>query len=281
MARSNVIEFARSFQESFQRAQQIDLQRQREERFDRQLTANADFQQSQLNLQRQRQDLAERQFERGPKPAGLRAIQTGDVTSVFDPTTGQISPTAFPSARVAGDTGSALPGRFGVAAQLKETGITGTALTAATENIPLDLNQEEAEGFLLGSEAAPFFQQEHPLTFGLGKGFRARIGRPNVSKEEVAPEFKKFLQNTNFATATPEQQTGILRAFEESLGVGFEDGDTAVPKDEVDFDLQSPFFQSIIRREGNPIGKIIERGGKQFKVTGHDKDGEPLVDEVK
>ena len=53
MARSNVIEFARSFQESFQRQQQIELQRQREERFDRQLTANADFQQSQANIQQQ------------------------------------------------------------------------------------------------------------------------------------------------------------------------------------------------------------------------------------
>ncbi len=282
MARDNIISFARSFQESFQRQQQIEIQRQREERFDRQLTANADFQQSQLNLQRQRLDLQERQFERGPS-GSFGAVQLGGQTGVINRRTGDITETAFPSARVAGDTGGALPGRFGVAAQLKESGITGTALTQATQNIPLDLNQEEAEGFLLGSDESvlPFFKQD--LLFGKGTGgggFGRRIG-PNLPKELLAPAFKKFLQETNFATKTPDQQTGILRAFDESLGVSETDGETAVSRDEIDFDLQSEFFQSIIKREGNPIGKIIERGGKQFKVTGHDKDGEPLVDEVK
>ncbi len=280
MARSNIIQFARSFQESFQRQQQIELQRQREERFDRQLIANADFQQSQLNLQRQRLDLQERQFERGPS-GSFGAVQLGPQTGVINRRTGDITETGFPSAKVAGDTGGALPGRFGVAAQLKETGITGTALTEATRNIPLDLNRGEAEGFLLGSDESvlPFFEQ---TVFGFGKMKFAGIkGIFNVNRQEVTSSFKDFLRDTNFATKTPDQQTGILRAFEESLGQNITDGPSAVPRDEIDFDLQSPFFQAIIKREGNPIGKIIERGDKQFKVVGHDKDGEPLVDEVK
>lgn len=37
-------------------------------------------------------------------PPSLRAIPTGEVTSVFDPTTGQISPTEFPSPRVPSTT---------------------------------------------------------------------------------------------------------------------------------------------------------------------------------
>ncbi len=279
MARRNIIEFARSFQESFQRQQQIELQRQREERFDRQLVANADFQQSQLNLQRQRLDLQERQFERGPKPAGLRAIQTGATTSVFDPATGDISPTAFPSARVAGDT-TTLPGKFALAAKLKQSGLTGTTINQLTQNIPSDLNEESAEAFLRASDESvlPFFEQ---TIFGFGKTkFGAQPFVKNVSQKEAEGPFRKFLQDTNFASATPDQQEGILRAFDESLGLDFGDS-RAVPRDEIDFDLQSEFFQAIIKREGNPIGKIIERGGKQFKVTGHDKDGEPLVDEVK
>lgn len=245
MARSNVIEFARSFQESFQRQQAIELQKQREERFDRQLVANADFQQSQLNLQKQRADLAERQFERGPA-GSFGAVQLGEKTGVMDRLTGEITETEFPSARVAGDTGSTLPGRFGVAAQLKESGFTGTALTEATQNIPLDLNQEEAEGFLLGSEAAPVFEQG---LLGFGKSFGKKPGFFNVPKEDVAPEFREFLQKTNFATATSDQRVGILRAFDESLGAGFEDGPNVVAKDQVEFDLESPFFQKIIKEQ--------------------------------
>lgn len=282
MARSNIIEFARGFQESFQRQQQIELQKQRTERFDRQLIANADFQQANLNIRKQQLDLQERQFERGPQ-GSFGAVQLGSQTGVINRRTGAITETGFPSARVAGDTGGALPGRFGVAAQLKEAGITGTALTEATQNIPLDLNREEAEGFLLGSEATPFFEQG--FLFGFGKSFGRRRG-PNVRKEDVGPKFEEFLRKTNFGTATQDQQTGILRAFDESLGQEFKDvpGETEpniVAKSEVEFDLQSEFFQAIIKKEGNPIGKIIERGGKQFRVTGHDKDGEPLVDEVK
>lgn len=244
MARSNIIEFARSFQESLQRQQAIELQRQREERFDRQLIANADFQQANLNIRKQQLDLQERQFERGPQ-GSFGAVQLGSQTGVINRRTGAITETAFPSARVAGDTGGALPGRFGVAAQLKESGITGTALTAATQNIPLDLNQEEAEGFLLGSEAAPVFEQS---LLGFGKKFARKIG-PNVSKEDVAPKFREFLQKTNFATATSDQRVGILRAFDESLGVGFDDGPNVVAKDQVEFDLESPFFQKIVKEQ--------------------------------
>ncbi len=281
MARDNIISFARSFQESFQRQQQIEIQRQREERFDRQLIANADFQQSQLNLQRQRFELEQQRFERGPKPAGLRAIQTGQTTSIFDPSTGKITETAFPSARVAGDT-TTLPGKFALAAKLKQSGLTGTVINQLTQNIPSDLNEESAEAFLRASDESvlPFFEQ---TTFGFGKTkFGAQPFVKNVSQKEAEGLFREFLQETNFASATPDQQEGIIRAFDESLGVSEEEGGrTAVPRDEIDFDLQSPFFQAIIKREGNPIGKIIERGSKQFKVIGHDKDGEPLVDEVK
>ena len=278
MARSNIIQFARSFQESFQRQQQIEIQRQREERFGRQLTANADFQQSQLNLQRQRLDLQERQFERGPS-GSFGAVQLGGQTGVINRRTGDITETAFPSARVAGDT-TTLPGKFALAAKLKQSGLTGTVINELTQNIPSDLNEESAEAFLRASDESilPFFEQ---TIFGFGKTKFAGIkGIFNVSQKEAEGPFRKFLQDTNFASATPNQQEGILRAFDESLGLDFGDS-RAVPRDEIDFDLQSPFFQAIIKREGNPIGKIIERGGKQFKVTGHDKDGEPLVDEVK
>ncbi len=249
MARSNIIEFARSFGESFQRQQAIELQRRREERFDRQLVANADFQQSQLNLQRQRLDLQEKQFERGPT-GSFGAVQLGGQTGVIDRQTGEITETAFPSARVAGDAGGALPGRFGVAAQLKESGITGTAITEATQNIPLDLNQEEAEGFLLGSDESvlPFFEQGF-LGFGKMK-FGAQKGFFNVNRQEVTGPFRDFLRDTNFATKTPDQQAGILRAFDESLGQDETDGKTAVPRDEVDFDLESDFFKDIIKAEG-------------------------------
>ncbi len=221
MARSNIIEFARSFQESFQRQQQLELQRQREERFDRQLTANAGFRQADLNIKRQQLDLQERQF------------------------------------------GGALPGRFGVAAQLKESGITGTALTAATQNIPLDLNQGEAEGFLLGSDESvlPFFEQGI-LGFGKMK-FGKQLGVFNVNKEEAALSFKKFLKDTNFAEKTLDQQTGILRAFEESLGISETDGRTAVSKAEVDFDLQSEFFQKIIAQEK---GVVEPKTQKDFEA---------------
>ena len=275
MARDNIISFARNFQESFQRQQQIELQRQREERFDRQLIANADFQQSQLNFQRQRLDLAERQFERGPS-GSFGAVQLGRQTGVINRRTGDITETAFPSARVAGDTGRALPGRFGVAAQLKETGLTGTALTQATQNIPLDLNQGEAEGFLLGSDESvlPFFEQGI-LGFGKMK-FGKQLGVFNVNRQEVTGPFKDFLRNTNFATKTTDQQTGILRAFEESLGVDItgDNAKTAVPRDEIDFDLQSPFFQSIIKaeraktQEGNPFQKALDEN----KITQNEFD---------
>ncbi len=277
MAR-NIINFARGFQESFQRAQQIKIQRQREERFDRQLTANADFQQSQLNLQRQRLDLAERQFERGPT-GSFGAVQLGGQTGIINRRTGDITETAFLSARVAGDV-TTLPGKFGLAAKLKQSGLTGTVINQLTKNIPSDLNEEAAESFLRANDESvlPFFQQ---TIFGFGKMKFAGIkGRFNVQQEDVAGPFRKFLQDTDFATGTPDQQEGILRAFDESLGVDIEGGGRAVPRDEVDFDLQSPFFQKIVKIEGNPLGKIIERGGKQFKVTGHDTDGEPLVDEV-
>ena len=100
MARSNVIEFARSFQESFQRAQQLDLQRQREERFDRQLIANADFQQSQANTQREQfaqrerrlsgqaevsADFRERQLKVSEGRFGLekKRFETGDFGKTF------------------------------------------------------------------------------------------------------------------------------------------------------------------------------------------------------
>ena len=285
MARDNIISFARSFQEAFQRQQQIEIQRQREERFDRQLTANADFQQSQLNLQRQAQDLRERQFERGPS-GSFGAVQLGGQTGVINRRTGEldvpIDPTtgaAFPSARVAGDT-TTLPGKFALAAKLKQSGLTGTVINELTQNIPSDLNEESAEAFLRASDESvlPFFEQ---TTFGFGKTkFGAQPFVKNVSQKEAEGPFRKFLQDNNFASATPDQQEGILRAFDESLGLDLGES-RAVPRDEIDFDLQSEFFQSIIKREGNPVGKIIERGGKQFKVTGHDKDGEPLVDEVK
>lgn len=251
MARSNIIEFARSFQASFQRQQALELQQQREERFGRQLTANAGFRQADLNLRREQLDLQERQFERGPQGSfgavqlggrtGIVNRQTGEVTVPTDPATG----TAFPSARVAGDTGSALPGKFALAAKLKESGLTGTAIGQLTQNIPADLNAEGAEGFLLGSEAAPTFEQS---LLGFGKSFARKKG-PNVKKEDVAPKFREFLQKTNFATATPDQRVGILRAFDESLGLGFEDGTNVVAKGQVEFDLESPFFQDIIKEQ--------------------------------
>lgn len=248
----------RAFIESFQRSKALDIQRQREERFERQVQINANFQQANLNIQRQRVDLEERRFERGGTPVNLRTIQTGATTSIFNPRTGEIEETAFPSAKVAGDTGRAIPGRFGVAAQLKESGITGTALTRATENIPLDLNAEEAEGFLLGSEAAPVFEQS---LLGFGKSFSRKKG-PNVKKEDVEGPFKEFLQKTNFATSTPDQQTGILRSFSESLGVGFEDGPSVVARDEVEFDLKSEFFQKIVEAEKTKPIKVRNAKGE-------------------
>lgn len=262
MANGNNFQIAnRAFQESFQRARALDLQRKREERFDRQLQINSQFQQSSLNLQRQRVDLERRRFE-SPSPLNLRTIQTGEKTSIFNPRTGQIQETAFPSAKVAGEgTGTALPGRFGVAARLKESGITGTALTEATENIPLDLNAEEAEGFLRGSDesALPFFKQS---IIGFGKGFQATPFKKNVLKEDVEGPLKKFLQDTNFATSTPDQQTGILRAFESSLGIDIEGGDRAVPREEVEFDLKSAFFQKIVEAEKTKPIKVRNAKGE-------------------
>ncbi len=278
MARSNVIEFARSFQESFQRQQQIEIQRQREERFNRQLIANADFQQSQLNLQRQRFGLEQQRFERGT-PTKFQAINTGDIKSIFDPVKGTITPTEAQSSRVAGDDTSGLPGKFTFGKSLKESGVTGREITERVSAIPPDLDAEAATAFDSARDFLPFFEQ---TTFGFGKTkFGAQPFVKNVSQKEIQGPFIKFLQDTQFAAKTENEQGAILRAFDNFLGVDETDGRTSVPRDEVDFDLQSEFFQSIIKREGNPIGKIIERGGKQFKVTGHDKDGEPLVDEVK
>ncbi len=258
--RGNIIEFGRSFQEAFQRQQQIEIQRQREERFDRQLTANAGFRQADLNIKRQQLDLQERQFERGPQ-GSFGAVQLGSQTGVINRRTGEISETAFPSARVAGDTGDTFsPGKFGIATQLKEAGLTGTAVTEAIQNIPIGFNREEAEGFLLGGDPSvvPFLRQESPLTFGLAKGFGAQPFTKNASQTEIEPIFKKFLQDTDFAGKTPDQQRGILAAFESSLGkerLDIEGGKNVVPRDEVDFDLQSEFFQKIIEAEG---GKSLQ-----------------------
>ena len=284
----NIIRFARSFQESFQRAQQIELQRQREERFGRQLIANADFQQSQLNLQRQRLDLAERQFKQGPRPLGLRTIQTGPTTSIFDPAEGTITPTGFPSARVAGDV-TTLPGKFGLAAKLKQSGLTGTVVNQLIQGIPADLNEEAAEAFLRASDESvlPFLEQ---TVFGFGKMKFAGIkGRFNVQQEDIAPVFRKFLQDTQFATSTPAQQEGILRAFDESLGADITDAKgkvqtRAVPRDEVEFDLQSPFFQKIIQTERAKAIQELPKPKTQAEFdaipTGLffiDTDGQPKV----
>lgn len=46
------------------------------------------------------QDILGRLAVQQAKPPSLRTISTGEVTSVFDPTTGQIAPTQFPSPRV-------------------------------------------------------------------------------------------------------------------------------------------------------------------------------------
>ncbi len=48
-------------------------------------------------------DLQERQFERGPS-GSFGAVQLGGQTGVINRRTGDITETAFPSARVAGDT---------------------------------------------------------------------------------------------------------------------------------------------------------------------------------
>lgn len=50
------------------------------------------------------QDISGRIAAAQAKPSSLRAISTGEVTSVFDPTTGRISPTRFPSPRVPSTT---------------------------------------------------------------------------------------------------------------------------------------------------------------------------------
>ncbi len=50
------------------------------------------------------QDIAGRLAAVQAKPPSLRPISTGEVTSVFDPTTGQITPTQFPSPRVPSTT---------------------------------------------------------------------------------------------------------------------------------------------------------------------------------
>ncbi len=269
MARSNIVEFARSFQGSFQRQQQIELQRKREERFDRQLTANADFQQSQLNLQRQQEERLGQQAE---STRGLRERQFGLAERRVE-----LEERRFGQSTQ--DTIKLNP-KLEFLGKASKAGVPTSIVEGIAPLIPDDATAEETPVFFEIAEKLPFFEQG---IFGFGKSFAAIKGRFNVQQEDVATEFRAFLQNTDFANRPFNEQQVILRSFEESLGVdiGGDDPETAVPRDEVEFDLQSEFFQSIIKREGNPIGKIIERGGKQFKVTGHDKDGEPLVDEVK
>ena len=81
MARDNFQIANRAFQESFQRAKALDLQQQREERFERQLTVNANFQQANLNIQRQRVDLEERRLSQ-PPTGSFGAVQLGGETGV-------------------------------------------------------------------------------------------------------------------------------------------------------------------------------------------------------
>ena len=61
-------------------------------------------QQAGIKLGLQQQEFAGREALAQAKPASLRAISTGEVTSVFDPRTGQIIPTQFPSPRVPSTT---------------------------------------------------------------------------------------------------------------------------------------------------------------------------------
>ncbi|KKN00018.1 hypothetical protein LCGC14_1142060 [marine sediment metagenome] len=239
---NNFQRFNRSFQESFQRARQIELQRQREERFERQLTVNAQFQQSQLNTQREQfaqrerrltgqagisADIREREFGLSERRVELAEAQFGR-SEQFN-----------------------LPPKLEFLGRLSKRGVPAKIIGDIDPLIPDDATAEESPVFFEVAQKLPFFQQESFFTFGLGEGFRERIKRPNVSQEEVAPEFRRFLQETNFASRPPGEQATILRSFEESLGINIsgDDPKTAVPRDEVEFDLQSPFFQEIIKAE--------------------------------
>ncbi len=248
MARSNVIEFARSFQESFQRQQQIEIQRQREERFDRQLTANADFQQSQLNLQRQQEERLGQQAE---STRGLRERQFGLAERRVELAEAQFGLSTQ-------DTINLNP-KLEFLGKASKAGVPTSIVEEIAPFIPDDATTEETPIFFEVAEKLPFFKQA--FLFGIGEGFGRRKG-PNISKEDVAPAFKGFLQSTNFANRTPSEQAAILRSFDESLGINREDGEgniitNAVARDQVEFDLQSDFFKDIIKAEGGKIGKTL------------------------
>ncbi len=252
MARSNVIEFARSFQESFQRQQQLELQKQREERFGRQLTANADFQQSQLNLSRQQEERLGQQAE---TTRGLRERQFGLAERRVE-----LEERRFGLSQQ--DTINLNP-KLEFLGKASKAGVPTSIVEEIAPFIPDDVTTEEAPIFFEVAEKLPFFEQEGlaGLTFGLASGFRKRLFRPNVSKDEVAPQFRGFLQSTNFANRSASEQQTILRSFEESLGISETDGRTAVARDQVEFDLQSPFFRDIVAKEA---GIVAPKTQKEF-----------------
>ena len=267
MARDNIISFARGFQESFQRAQQIDLQRQREERFDRQLIANADFQQSQLNLQRQQEERLGQQAETA---RGLRERQFGLAERRVELEERRFGQSEQDSIN--------LNPKLEFLGKASKAGVPTSIVEEIAPLVPDDATAEETPIFFEVAEKLPFFKQEGfaGLTFGLAPGFRKRIKRPNVSKEEVAPKFRGFLQSTNFANRPPSEQATILRSFESSLGIDIsgDEPETAVARDQVEFDLQSEFFQDIIKaesgkgQEGNPLQKALDEN----KITQNEFD---------
>ncbi len=244
MARSNIIEFARSFQESFQRQQQIEIQRQREERFDRQLIANADFQQSQANTQRQ-------QFEqREQRLAGQAEVSAGFRERQFGLAERRVELEEAQFGLSQQDLINLNP-KLEFLGRASKAGVPTSIVEEIAPFIPDDATTEEAPIFFEVAEKLPFFKQA--FLFGIGEGFGRRKG-PNISKEDVAPAFKDFLQSTNFANRPLSEQAAILRSFEESLGINRKDAEgnitNAIARDQVEFDLQSEFFKDIIKAEG-------------------------------
>lgn len=264
MARSNVIEFARGFQESFQRQQQLELQRQREKRFGRQLTANATFQQSQANTQRQ-------QFEQ------TQQRLTKQAEASFGLAREKFEFEKLKFGELMRDEINLNP-KLEFLGKASKEGVPTSIVEQIEPFIPDDVTTEEAPIFFEVAQKLPFFKQD--FLFGKGTGFGGGFGRrakaPNAPKELIAPKFRSFLQDTDFANRPFNEQAAILRSFEESLGVNIRDAEdkiiNAVSRDEVEFDLQSPFFQKIIEEEGGKALQPVPAGGDLSDVTGLSDD---------
>jgi len=135
------------------------------------------------------------------------------------------------------------------------------------------------------------------------KGTKKRFwhwGTEDYTQEMMTENYKTWRAENSYKEQTPRKQKELDDLWDAKMGLWQKSGvkfdkDNIIGKNEIVWDPDDPEVRKLrgieegstpettAPVEGKPsykVGEIVTKGGRQYKIIGFDKDGEPLVEPV-